>query len=554
MPKDIDEQKRELETKLKMHAASMGGNVRSPKKVSNLLKEFYKLDGVNVSPKEIEKQVLQEPTETIYELTQKSLAMADAIMSTKGIKDMVSNPIMSSTLNPRNKKDIIIKNKTESKAKKVTNNKDPNFTTVSPNQVRPLRLKDTIADILGKMYNFMVKKYIYDDKEFKKEKKYKNKLVKLKEKHTDELISLFGGKYRKIQAKEKGKKQGPGILNSITNVFKSGANKALSIFKSAPAAIKAAPTTIARVAPTAAKIGAAAGAAGLSAAIMARESKGSPDAYNYYTDSTSKKPGNIKKIKSVIKDAGTNKGDDDLGGRKISDMTVAEIQDLQSQGKLFAVGKWQMIPSTMDDMVEKLKIDPTKQKFDNDFQDKLFADYFAVSKRPLIGKYLSGDAKVSKETATMEIAKEWSSVGVPRDVKKGEFGTDKNGKPIPKQNLKKGDSFYKGGGDVSGTSPEIIGDALEKAKASHQQKPISKPSPTVTSEQKQKPISKPSPTISPPTTNIPKPVPKNNQPAPKSDSISMLNNTTNIMNGGTTYVAEDNTSSRSAFIEKTYYG
>ena len=64
------------------------------------------------------------------------------------------------------------------------------------------------------------------------------------------------------------------------------------------------------------------------------------------------------------------------------------------------------------------------------------------------------------------------------------------------------------------------------------------------------PISSPVPSI-----NIP-PDPKqlNNQSAPTSDSISMLNNTTNIAHGGTTYLTEEEKSNRPALIEKTYYG
>ena len=202
------------------------------KKVSDLLKDFYKLDGENVSPKEVEKQIEQEPTETIYELTQKALDMANAVMATKGVKNMMSNPVMSSTKKSQPDTKQIqqtnIRNtqiRPESAANKVTNNKDPDRTTVSPNQVRPWRLKDTVADILAKMYNFMLKKYISDDKEFIKDKKYRKSLVRLKEKHTDELISLFGGKYRKGQAKDKDK------IKETTDQVKPIVQKAIEAHK-----------------------------------------------------------------------------------------------------------------------------------------------------------------------------------------------------------------------------------------------------------------------------------------------------------------------------------
>ena len=35
--------------------------------------------------------------------------------------------------------------------------KDPNFSSITPGVIRPLKFGDSVADILGKMYNFMLK-------------------------------------------------------------------------------------------------------------------------------------------------------------------------------------------------------------------------------------------------------------------------------------------------------------------------------------------------------------------------------------------------------------
>jgi hypothetical protein len=121
-----------------------------------------------------------------------------------------------------------------------------------------------------------------------------------------------------------------------------------------------------------------------------------------------------------------------------------------------------MIPDTMNDMVKQLKIDPTKQKFDNDFQDSLFSKYFAKYKRPIVGEYLSGKKGVSREDAVMAIAMEWSSVGVPRDVKAGEVLNNGAGQFIKApRNIKKGQSFYPG--DSQGTSADLIAAELDKS-------------------------------------------------------------------------------------------
>jgi hypothetical protein len=182
----------------------MGGNVRSTKQVSTLLKDFYKLDGKKISEKESEKKVVDQPVETVYELTQKALAMADALMATRGVQNMASNPIMSNVFSSNPKRN---ENKETSTTRQQriakTPNKDPNYTKVPAKIVRPLKLNDSIADILAKMYNFMLKKYTDDDKAYKKEKKYRKKLVAIKEKRIEELIHLFGGKYTKKILKDK---------------------------------------------------------------------------------------------------------------------------------------------------------------------------------------------------------------------------------------------------------------------------------------------------------------------------------------------------------------
>ena len=232
---EAEQKKREFDTKLRMHEASMGGgNVRSPKKVSNLLKDFYKLDGENVSPKEVKKQIEQEPTETIYELTQKALDMADKIMASKGVKNMVSNPIMSSAFNPNSKRQSENQQSQSStpsateeqpsatkepkeKKDKAKSKKDPARSKVGPGVVKNLKKGDSDADVVAKTYNFMLSNYHEQTKENKDITKYRKKLDKVKTKRVNELIDLFGG--TKYKSKKKiNSKSSFGIIGALLAV------------------------------------------------------------------------------------------------------------------------------------------------------------------------------------------------------------------------------------------------------------------------------------------------------------------------------------------------
>jgi len=139
-------------------------------------------------------------------------------------------------------------------------------------------------------------------------------------------------------------------------------------------------------------------------------------------------------------------------------MTVGEIMDAQ-RGSLFAVGKYQIIPGTMKEFVQNMGIS-RDDVFNEETQDK-FKEYTVNYKRPSVGKFLTGAAGSSLEKAQLALAAEFASVGVPYDMKKGEY----NGE-YPVIDIKKGDSLYKGarGKNAASISPETIAKALEKEK------------------------------------------------------------------------------------------
>ena len=165
-------------------------------------------------------------------------------------------------------------------------------------------------------------------------------------------------------------------------------------------------------------------------------------------------------------------------GKNLTDMTIAEVHANQhpNGAGFFAVGKYQIIPKTMVGFIGYLKkkgINPKTTKFDARIQN-MFGNYTLSTKRPSVGQFISGQKVTQRyrdysdmEIAQLDLAAEFASIGVPRDMKKGEF----NG-TLPVIDIKRGDSLYKGapGGNAAGTSPDTIRDLLlqEKSKASGQ--------------------------------------------------------------------------------------
>jgi hypothetical protein len=554
MANDLDEQKRQLELKLKMHAASMGGNIRLPRKSkkTSTPSEPWQPKG---PLKEIERAPeKREPTETAYELTQKALEMADKVAATKGVQNMITNPIMSSTtktrndvtMNPRNTMDSMQQNnnvgkKRQSSVKKAVSTKDPDFSSTPPNQVRPLKVNDTLADILAKMYNLMVFKYEYDNKKHKADKKYRKVLQDLREKHIEELIGLFGGRYKRVKVKkekqeeETAKREGSSFFSGILTTLKKGVDKALSIFNKPT--VKAAKEAVKESAKpgvsTATKVivgTTAVTALSSMAKIASAESKGDPNQMNI----TSKEVKNGNQSTAMVVPGNVDITTGKQYDKKLTDMTIPEVIELGRRRNAQldgggAAGKYQFEPNTLYDEGRKDGLAP--QTFGPNWRNERFS--------------LENQEKLMEFLTAQNIAR-----------------LEKAGVPVSDQSLYA--MHFTGNMEktkkiINGPESTSMADVLGKAGA-RQNPSVAKL--TVgqykSSLEKKGFSSKPikSPMISPvPPVNIP-PDPKqlNNQSTSKSDSISMLNNTTNIAHGGTTYLTEEERANRPALIEKTYYG
>lgn len=133
-----------------------------------------------------------------------------------------------------------------------------------------------------------------------------------------------------------------------------------------------------------------------------------------------------------------------------SSMTIAEYLrrsrlPINDPDKLFAVGKYQIIPGTMGDAVTSLSLDPKTTYLTPSTQETIFGQYLIGSKRPAVKAYLSGKSN-DINAAVLDLAMEFASIGVPFDT---------NGK-------RRGQSFYAGsGGNVAHNPPEAVIAALQ---------------------------------------------------------------------------------------------
>jgi murein DD-endopeptidase MepM/ murein hydrolase activator NlpD len=124
-------------------------------------------------------------------------SVGESISKTEGFQDMMASPVLSRLLKNNSAKQKSTSNNTTTKPeekKESVNKKDPNFSTISAGTFRPLKMGDSEADILAKMYNFMVQDYEVNKKQDALDEKYRKQLTEQKDKFTNELIVSLTGK------------------------------------------------------------------------------------------------------------------------------------------------------------------------------------------------------------------------------------------------------------------------------------------------------------------------------------------------------------------------
>ena len=134
--------------------------------------------------------------------------------------------------------------------------------------------------------------------------------------------------------------------------------------------------------------------------------------------------------------------------------------------RLFAVGRYQIIPKTMEGLIKSLKLDPKTTYLDSATQDLLFAKGLttSVQGRGAVDDYIKGKPGVTRDDAILALAKEFASIGVPYDTER--VSKNKKGEVTSTVPIKKGQSYYSGvGGNQAHNSPEEVGAALDADRA-----------------------------------------------------------------------------------------
>jgi hypothetical protein len=83
----------------------------------------------------------------------------------------------------------------------------------------------------------------------------------------------------------------------------------------------------------------------------------------------------------------------------------------ENTNRLFAVGRYQLIPTTFKDAIERLKLDKTAV-FDEALQDRILCDYLLKIKRHQIYDYVCGLSSDIK-AAALAASEEWASIADP---------------------------------------------------------------------------------------------------------------------------------------------
>ena len=302
------------------------------------------------------------------------------------------------------KREKRLSDKSRSTAKSMANASNTQAKAILPSPMDPLEGNEKPIEVLGQIYSML--KLMDEDNKLDREmvQSHLEEEEHEKDKRNKELIEALTGRGKKLnrkqrralEKKEKAEKPKEVKPTPVTPPKPpSIIDKAIEVVRN--------PATQAAVA-TAAKVGVTAVVAGgLGAAIARGESaKASYNAANKGTR------GN--KIIGV-----TEKLD-------LENMTVGEVMRRQAikwgapneNEKLFAVGKYQMIPETMADAVKSMGISP-EAKLDGNLQERMFNEYLLGKKRPAIAKYLNSPVDDPKllHDALKQLSLEWASIADP---------------------------------------------------------------------------------------------------------------------------------------------
>ncbi|SNV34693.1 Uncharacterised protein [Chryseobacterium taklimakanense] len=153
-----------------------------------------------------------------------------------------------------------------------------------------------------------------------------------------------------------------------------------------------------------------------------------------------------------------------INNLKIVELTIKEVQEKQKNRDVFAVGRYQLIPDTLNSAIRNLGLD-TNEKLNEEIQDKIFDEYLIKVKRSKVIDFLEGNGNV--EDAMYSLAQEWASIGVEKGKRISDKIIKKDKKVVKRivRHAEGGESYYAGDGlNKSHITPEQMKNALINSK------------------------------------------------------------------------------------------
>jgi hypothetical protein len=288
--------------------------------------------------------------------------------------------------------------------------KDPLYLYTVKRNVENIRVNETLADALGKLYTLFKK--IDDDDKLRTQirKDFEQERIEEEQRRNDEIlkaIKRIARKAKTIKDKEEKVKRQKEKEESEKRVEKPGFIERVT--ETATRVVSSVPGKVA--------IGAG---LGLFPLLVRGEAK----SYNTL-----------------------------YGGREIDlvNMTVDEVLQYQrGMGVSSAVGKYQIIRSTLTEAKKALKLSGN-EKFDQQLQDRIYSEFLIGSKRRAVDDYINGRSD-DLPAAQLALAQEFASFGVPYAI------TNNKGLTVHK-----GESYYKGqAGNKASITPEQSAKALQE--------------------------------------------------------------------------------------------
>lgn len=138
-------------------------------------------------------------------------------------------------------------------------------------------------------------------------------------------------------------------------------------------------------------------------------------------------------------------------GKNLPQMTVGEVMQNQNSGKLFAAGRYQIIPNTMKMAVARAGVS-SDDMFDSKTQDKLGLALIYNGQRPTLSGYLKGENN-NVQGAMLDLAKEWASAPDPSTGRSYYGGANKSSHTVEEVRTALTSAREKGAGKFMSAAP-----------------------------------------------------------------------------------------------------